>query len=255
VRRVTVQRGYDPRQFSLLPLGGAGPVHACAIARDLGMASVVVPDTPGVLSAFGLLVADVEHDQMETFAARSDLVDVQAFGAAFERLIALGQRKMCADGIAPGQVTIRRQADMRYKGQSYELTIDLPHDGDPIAGAIAAFHRRHEDFYGHANRAAPVEFVNLRTIHACPAAARTGEASPHSRAGASQPAATRRAYFEECGGFVDTPVHQRAALGSGGVLVGPAIIEQPDTTLVIHPRQRVSVRADRSLLIEVSHAH
>ena len=255
VRRVTVQRGYDPRQFSLLPLGGAGPVHACAIARDLGMASVVVPDTPGVLSAFGLLVADVEHDQMETFAVRSDLVDVQAFGAAFERLISLGQRKMCADGIAAEQVTIRRQADMRYKGQSYELTIDLPHDGDPIAGAIAAFHRRHEDFYGHANRAAPVEFVNLRTIHACPAAARRGEASPHSRAGASQPAATRQAYFEECGGFVDTPVHQRAALGTGDVLVGPAIIEQPDTTLVIHPRQRVSVRADRSLLIEVSHAH
>ena len=255
VRRVTVQRGYDPRQFSLLTLGGAGPVHGCAIARDLGMANVVVPDTPGVLSAFGLLVADVEHDQMETFAARSDLIDVQAFTATFDRLIALGQRKMLADGIAPEKVMIRRQADMRFKGQSYELTIDLPREGDPIAGAIAAFHRRHEDFYGHANRAAAVEFVNLRTIHAFPAATCKGEASSQTRAIASQPAGKRQAYFEDYGGFVDTPVHDRAALGTGDVLVGPAIIEQSDTTLVIHPRQRVSVRTDRSLLIEVSHAY
>ena len=254
VRRVTVQRGYDPRQFSLLPLGGAGPVHGCAIALALGMASVVVPDTPGVLSAFGLLVADVEHDQMETFAARSDLVDLKAFTATFDRLIALGQRKMSADGIAPGKVMIRRQADMRYKGQSYELTIDIPRDGDPIAGAIAAFHRRHEDFYGHANRAAPVEFVNLRTIHVCPSATRNGNSAPQSRAVERKPAGRRQAYFEDCGGFVETPVHDRAALGSGDVLVGPAIIEQSDTTLVIHPRQRASVRADRSLVIEVSHA-
>jgi N-methylhydantoinase A len=254
VRRVTVQRGYDPRQFSLLPLGGAGPVHGCVIARDLGMANVVVPDTPGVLSAFGLLVADVEHDQMETFAARSDLVDVTAFAATFERLTALGQRKMSADGIVPGKVMIHRQADMRYKGQSYELTIDIPREGDPIAGAIAAFHRRHEDFYGHANRAAAVEFVNLRTIHVCPSATRNGNAPPQSRAVGRKPAGRRQAYFEDCGGFVDTPVHDRAALGTGDVLVGPAIIEQSDTTLVIHPRQRASVRADRSLVIEVSHA-
>jgi N-methylhydantoinase A len=254
VRRVTVQRGYDPRQFSLLPLGGAGPVHGCAIARDLGMANVIVPDTPGVLSAFGLLVADVEHDQMETFAARSDLVDTQAFAATSDRLIALGQRKMSADGIAPEKVMVRRQADMRYTGQSYELTIDLAREGDPIAGAIAAFHRRHEDFYGHANRAAPVEFVNLRTIHICPAATCKGETSPQIRAVASQPAGIRQAYFEDCGGFVDTPVHDRAALATGDALVGPAIIEQSDTTLVIPPRQRVSVRADRSLVIEVSHA-
>ena len=254
VRRVTVQRGYDPRQFSLLPLGGAGPVHGCAIALALGMASVVVPDTPGVLSAFGLLVADVEHDQMETFAIRSDLVDLKAFAATFERLIALGQRKMSADGIALAQVMIRRQADMRYKGQSYELTIDIPREGDPIAGAIAAFHRRHEDFYGHANRVAPVEFVNLRTIHVSPSATRNGDSAPQSRTVEPKPARRRQAYFEDCGGFVETPVHDRTALGSGDVLVGPAIIEQSDTTLVIHPRQRASVRADRSLVIEVSHA-
>ena len=92
VRRVTVQRGYDPSQFSLLPLGGAGPVHGCAIALDLGMANVIVPDTPGVLSAFGLLVADVEHDQMETFAVRADRVDP----AAFDRDVRAPQRARAA---------------------------------------------------------------------------------------------------------------------------------------------------------------
>jgi N-methylhydantoinase A len=252
VRRVTVQRGYDPRQFSLLPLGGAGPVHGGAIALALGMASVVVPDVPGVLSAYGLLVADVEHDQMVTFAADADRVDRDAFARAFAKLTAIGARKMAADGIAPEATVIRRQADMRYRGQSYELTIDIS-DGDPIAAAVAAFHRRHEDFYGHANPAAPVEFVNLRTIHVCHAAARE-DGAPAGDDATAKPAGTRRAYFEECGGFVPVPVHARNALARGAVLAGPAIIEQADTTLVIHPRQRATVRVDRSLLIEVAHA-
>jgi N-methylhydantoinase A len=252
VRRVTVQRGFDPRQFSLLPLGGAGPVHGAAIALALGMASVLVPDAPGVLSAFGLLVADVEHDQMVTFAAASDRVDRDAFDEAFAQLTALGARKMAADGIAPELTEIRRQADMRYRGQSYELTIDVP-DHDPIGSAVAAFHRRHQDFYGHANPAAPVEFVNLRTIHVSRAAARHDGAAPPGDGAAARPPGTRRAYFAECRGFVAVPVHARGALAPGAVLAGPAIVEQADTTLVIHPGQRATVRADRSLLLEVAH--
>ena len=224
VRRVTVQRGYDPRQFSLLPLGGAGPVHGCAIARDLGMANVVVRDTPGVLSAFGLLVADVEHDQMETFASRADAVDAAGIlPRRLTRLIALGQRKMQADGVAPEQVEIRRQADMRYAGQSYELTIEIPsRSAIRLPAAVDGISSPpRQSFYGHANRAAPVEFVNLRTVHVHrPAATRKRmKASRQIGADPSQPAGKRRSISTMCG-YRDTGLRP-GSLGARRCVVGP----------------------------------
>jgi N-methylhydantoinase A len=252
VRRVTVQRGYDPRQFALLPLGGAGPLHGCAIALALGMASVIVPDTPGVLSAFGLLAANVEHDQMETFAYRADRVDAAAFERAFEKLTVLGQSKMASDGVAPAAVEVRRQADMRYVGQSYELTIDIPHSADQIAGAVEGFHQRHGDLYGHSDASAAVEFVHLRTVHVHRAAERKTEKRAIAPGSPAAPATHRQAYFEDRG-FTQTPIYHRHTLVASQRIEGPAIVEQPDTTLVIHPGQRATVRADRSLQIEVAH--
>ena len=256
VRRVTVQRGYDPREFSLLPLGGAGPVHGGAIALDLGMASVIVPDTAGVLSAFGLLVANVEHDQMETFGQRADRVDPAAFERIFEKLTALGQSKMASDGVAPDRVEVRRQADMRYAGQSYELTIDLAAGvSDRIKDAVERFHARHKDFYGHSNPSAPIEFVNLRTVHVHRVAAPTMSDPVDCTGREPSPVAHREAYFGERNGYVRTPIYDRRAMTGGATIVGPAIVEQPDTTVIVHPGQRATMRPDRSLLIEVAHAH
>jgi N-methylhydantoinase A len=259
VRRVSVQRGYDPREFSLLPLGGAGPVHGSAIALDLGMASVIIPDTAGVLSAFGLLVANIEHDQMQTFGERADRADPADIEDIFRKLIALGQSKMSADGIAPDRVEIRRQADMRYAGQSYELTIALASDAaDPVNDAVDRFHARHKNLYGHSNPGAPVELVNLRTVHVHRADLQAARdpgpiADPALSASDPSPIAHREAYFEEPGAYVRTPIYERRSMAAGVTIKGPAIIEQPDTTVVIHPSQRASMRADRSLLIEVSH--
>ena len=255
IRRVTVQRGYDPRQFSLLVLGGAGPVHGSALARDLGIASVLVPDMPGVLSAFGLLVADVEHDQMETFACRADAVDLAGFEHTFEKLSELGQQKMRRDGVAAEKVEIRRQADMRYAGQSYELTIDVPPGGgEGVAAAVAAFHRRHKDLYGHNNEAGPVEFVNLRTVHIHRSVRGNALEANSVPAGAHGPPGHRRAYFGGDCGFIATPVYDRNRLAAGEHIQGPAIVEQADTTLVIYPGQRAHLRADRSIQVEVAHA-
>jgi len=253
VRRVSVQRGFDPRQFTLLPLGGAGPVHGCALAQDLNMAKVLIPDTPGVLSAFGLLVANIEHDQMETLARRADQVDRAALEEVFKRLEARGQTKMSADGVAPDDVEIRRQADMRYVGQSYELTIEVDTNAlDPIAAAVALFHERHDTLYGHSNTAAPVEFVNLRTIHVHRPKERENPPTKVLSAVPPNPIAHRDAYFDS--GFVKTPVYDRKQLSVGQEIAGPAIIEQADTTVIIHPRQRAHLRADRSILVDVLHA-
>jgi N-methylhydantoinase A/oxoprolinase/acetone carboxylase beta subunit len=250
VRRVSVQRGFDPRQFTLLPLGGAGPVHGCALAQDLNMAKVLIPDTPGVLSAFGLLVANIEHDQMETLARRADQVDRSMLEETFKRLEARGQIKMSADGVAQGDVEIRRQADMRYVGQSYELTIEVDaKTQDPIAAAVALFHARHDTMYGHSNTAAPVEFVNLRTTHVHRPNERENSPAKTSSTEPAKPVAHREAFFG--GGFVKAPVYARKQLRVGQEIVGPAIIEQADTTLIIYPEQRAQLRANRSILVEI----
>ncbi|MGB7258033.1 MAG: hydantoinase/oxoprolinase family protein [Pseudolabrys sp.] len=253
VRRVSVQRGFDPRQFALLPLGGAGPVHGCALAKDLNITKVLIPDTPGVLSAFGLLVANIEHDQMETLARRADQLDRTSLESVFGRLDAAGQAKMAADGVAPQEVEIRRQADIRYVGQSYELTVDMDAGAsDPIAEAAAAFHARHDALYGHKNTQAPVEFVNLRTVHVHRPEKRENSAAPARNAGAPVPVAHRDAYFDD--DFVKTSVYDRKALSAGQTVEGPAIVEQSDTTLIIHPGQRAHIRADRSILVDIRHA-
>jgi N-methylhydantoinase A len=143
---------------------------------------------------------------------------------------------------------------MRYVGQSYELTLEMAASAsDQIAAAVAAFHARHKALYGHSNSAAPVEFVSLRTVHVRrPDDRRPPLARPIS--GQPGPIAYREAYFEDSGGFVRTPVYDRRTTCPGHLIVGPAIIEQADTTLIVYPRQRAQLRQDRSILVDIPHA-
>lgn len=250
VRRVSVQRGYDPRQFALLPLGGGGPVHAGVIAAELGMPRIVVPEAPGVLSAFGLLVAAVEHDQSETFAVRADRVELVAFNRVLDRLNARGHEKMERDGVAPERVERHAYADMRYVGQSYELAVELPRGAaDPVASAVAAFHALHHALYGHSDPESPVEFVNLRTVHVH-ALPRPQLERPIPGAGA--PAASRKAFFPSLDRFADTPVFDRRGLALGQSIAGPAIVEQADTTLVVYPGQRARLEPSGNIVVEVN---
>ena len=250
VRRVSVQRGYDPRHFALLPLGGAGPVHAGVIAAELGMPRIVVPEAPGVLSAFGLLVAAVEHDQAETYAVRADRIDRADFARCLARLDARGREKMHCDGIAPEQGVRRAYGDMRYVGQSYELAVELPQGvADPVAGAVSAFHAMHQAHYGHSAPDTPVEFVNLSMVHVHALPPPKLERTP-VRAGAAP--CSRKAYFPSLGRFVDTPVFDRLALSPDQNFTGPAIVEQADTTLVVYPGHEARVEAGGSIIVEVN---
>jgi N-methylhydantoinase A/oxoprolinase/acetone carboxylase beta subunit len=252
VRRVSVQRGYDPRNFSLLVLGGAGPLHGGAVALELGLPRVLVPAAPGVLSAFGLLVANIEHDQTETFAMRADEVEPALLRKALDRLNARGREKMQRDGVPPGAVEVREYADMRYVGQSYELTVEMPASGEAsLPEAVAAFHRLHQTLYGHADPRRVVEFVNLRTVHVhrlpAPAATARRPAGRTTAAGGS-----RKAFFPSLGKYVDTPVYARESLSPETTIRAPAIIEQADTTLVIYPGQAARVLADGCIVLEVT---
>ena len=235
IRLVTIKRGYDPRQFSLVVLGGAGPVHGAALAAEMGMAEVLVPEAPGVLAAFGLLAAAIEHQHARTLQARTDVADLDAVNRCLGELDGAGRGRMREEGVAADQVRVAYSADMRYVGQAYELDVPIgvPVTREGMPQILAAFHAVHERVYGYARTQQPVEFVNFRAVHTYPLprpvvtpAARSTGTLADARLG------ERRAYF---GRFLSTAIYERSRLPLGARLEGPAIVEQSDTTTVIPP--------------------
>ena len=235
IRLVTIKRGYDPRQFSLVVLGGAGPVHGAALAEEMGMAEVLVPEAPGVLAAFGLLAAAIEHHHARTLQARTDVADLSDVNRCLGELDAAGRARMREEGVPAPEVRVGYAADMRYVGQAYELEVPIsaPVTPERVPEIVAAFHAVHERVYGYARTQQPVEFVNFRAVHTYPLprpaltpAARSIGSLADARLG------ERRAYFES---FVPTAIYERARLPLGARLAGPAIVEQSDTTTVIPP--------------------
>jgi N-methylhydantoinase A len=251
IRLVSVRRGYDPRQFALLLLGGAGPVHGGRLARMLSIPTLVVPVAPGVLSAFGLLVASIEHDHTRTFAVKVDEVDPEHLERLFVELERLGQEKMRRDRVPSEAIQVARYADLRYVGQSYELEVPIPLSLEPasIPQAVTDFHTTHQQVYGHSRSTHAVEFVNIRTVHSAPlpcpqlTSSTVGSSLEAARKG------NRAAYFDEYRAYHDTPVYTRHLLPAGEQLNGPAIIEQPDTTTVVYPGQRCQIDAAGNLII------
>ena len=251
IRLVSVRRGHDPRDFSLVLLGGAGPVHGGRLARELSIPRLLVPPVPGVLSAQGLLVADVEHDRAETVAVHSDDAEPGSFDETFARLEKRVAARMASDRVPPDEIVTTRFADMRYVGQSYTLEVPLHLNGGTgdLDRAVEQFHADHERVYGYASHESAVEFVNLRLVQAWglpKPALRLGEAQ-----GSAPPARERKVHFDELGGLVDTPVVHRSSLRVGEELAGPAIVEQDDTTLVVYPGQTAELDDANNLIVRL----
>jgi len=251
IRLMTIQRGYDPRQFTLVLLGGAGPVHGVALAEELGIREILVPQAPGVLSAFGLLAAAVEHHHARTLPSVVEQADLSAVNALLTTLDEAGRKRMHEEGVPPAEVRMAYAADMRYVGQAYELEVPLsaPLRNEDLAGVQAAFHAVHERVYGYHRAGQPVEFINFRAVHTCPLPRPWVRPLPRSgRSLADAHVGERRAYFASAG-FIPTPLFDRARLPVGERCHGPAIIEQPDTTTVIHPGYSASVEESGNLRI------
>lgn len=237
IRLMTIQRGHDPREFTLVLLGGAGPVHGVALAEELGIPEVLVPATPGVLSALGLLAAPVEHHHARTRPTPLAGADLGAVNACLRELDAAGRARMREEGVPADGVRVAYAADLRYAGQAYELEVPIaaPLDAAGLAAAELAFHAVHERVYGYGRPGQPVELVNLRAVHTFPVprpAIRPAD-GPGGSGGAAR-VGERPAHFAGTG-FVPTPVFARGRLAPGTRLPGPAIVEQPDTTTVIPP--------------------
>jgi N-methylhydantoinase A len=239
---ISVKRGYDPRDFVLVAFGGAGPVHANALARDAEMPTVLVPPSPGLFSATGLLATDLKRDAATTIMRRLDEVDPAEVESVFAELERGGAEELEREGLARDRVEFVRQVDVRYVGQSYELTIPA---GDDV---LERFHAEHERTYGFAAPGEPVELVSLRLTS-------VGRiAKPPLRrleaGGAPEPKERREVYFAEASRFVDCPIYDRYALPAGARVAGPAVVEEFDSTTVVHPGFAVRVDETANLIVE-----
>jgi N-methylhydantoinase A len=234
IRYVSVKQGYDPRRFALLPLGGAGPLHACALAEELAMTTVLVPRYPGVLSASGLLAAPLEHEVTTAYphpVARVKLADVRA---VLDGLDARCSSLMASEAVSADDVETQYFADLCYEGQGYHLEVALDPD------ALNAFERLSRDFlaahdrvYGYAP-VAPIRFVNLRSVHRVVGLAEVG---PDDRPEGDANAVPRHSpiILPDRLEPVEATIHERTSLAADTVVKGPAIIEQADTTTLITP--------------------
>ena len=256
VRSVSSQRGRDPRQFSLVAFGGAGPAHAVEIARSLHIPSVIVPRSPGLFSAIGLLVAAVQYHDVRSCKHREhwDLVEVNAGFTDMERR---ASARAAAAGTDAPSVQFKRFADLRYLGQSFELQVSVPsHElgADDLTLVRDRFHAEHQRTYGHRADAAPVEIVNLRLLATLTnGSADAPDIFTQGLAAAPRPseeAATRRAYFGPAHGTAEVPVLAREMIGAS-TLRGPAIVEDDDATTVIPPGSHARLDAFGDIEIAV----
>ena len=251
LRLVSVQRGYDPRDFVLIAFGGAGPVHANRLAEELGPPTTVIPTSPGTTSAIGLLASDLKHEYASTLIRHVDGLEPQEVEAAFHRLEAQGKAALALDGIPEGQMTFTRYVDMRYIGQSFELAVPVP-DGTLDQGSLDAvtegFHKEHERAYGHSAPEESVEFVSLRST-AIGAISRPALGGPIGNDASEPGERARPVYFSEAGAYVDCPVYDRYQLVPGEKIDGPGIVEEMDSTTVIHPGWAAEVDRFGNLLL------
>ncbi len=245
LRQVSIQRGYDPRDFLLVAFGGAGPVHANRLAAELEMPSVLIPTSPGTTSAMGLLVTDIKHDYSMALIERADQLDLRMVESQFARMKSEGEAALASEDVASESMRFVYQADTRYVGQSYELTITLPEGGlksDQLPGVLEQFHNEHERAYGFKADDEPVEFVALRlSAIGVIAKPKVPEIDAGGGDAASAVKGTRLVYFAESDGYVDCPVYDRYRLKSGDEVEGPAIVEEEDSTVVVHPGWRAEV--------------
>ncbi|OAQ51979.1 5-oxoprolinase [Natrinema mahii] len=238
IRSVTVERGHDPREFALVAFGGAGPMHAAALADSLSVDRVVVPRPGGVLSAFGLLAADESYDAVRTVGVDLEGADPTTLEAVYDDLVA----DVLADASDRDAARVERAADCRYAGQSFELTVPVGETFD--AAAVAdRFHEAHERTYGYAMDES-IEVVTLRTTATIPG---TEPGISHEGSGAAV-VGTREAHFPETGAR-ETTVYDWERLETGASVPGPAVLEQAESTTVVPPNWDGEILADGTLVM------
>jgi N-methylhydantoinase A len=251
IKAISTMRGHDLRDFMLLAFGGAGPLHAGRIARDLGMAGVIVPLYPGVFSAIGLLLSDVKHDYIRSKLSPLSEVTPADVNGMFERMVAQALEELRDDGFAANHIRIERALDMRYAGQGYEIAVPCP--VQPLQEADlrqlrATFDQQHRAMFGHMAPQEPVEIVSFRVRGiGLVAPVEMPKFKPAGTTLGDARRELRRVRFD--GQELDCPVYQRERLDVGLTVAGPAVLDQFDCTTVICPGQTARVDEWKNLIV------
>ena len=253
LRLVTVSRGEDPREYVLVAFGGAGPVHAALLAEELKIPRVFVPASPGVHSAMGLLVSDLKRDYVQTHFAELEAVKVDEVQRRFEAMEAVAQHEFESQGIPPDRIVHERAIDLRYSIQKYELPVPVARGAlkaDAKDGWRKMFDEIHEKHFGSRAADQQAEIVNYRlTTKVLVPKPAVAESAMRGESSEGAIKAHRKAYFD---GWYDCPIYDREQLVSGNRLRGPAIIEQMDSTTVVHPGQTAHIDRFGNIIIEIN---
>jgi N-methylhydantoinase A len=239
LRIVSVERGHDPRDFVLMCFGGAGPMHGCALAEELNLSRMIVPQNPGLFSAHGLLAADFKNNFVKALMKLMNEVEVREVETTFKELEVKGAKLLEKQHVPKANMRFIRQMDLRYFGQSYELTIptSTPFTEDVLRQTAESFHKKHIAIYGYAVRDEPVELVNVRLIAAgLVEKPKLREKPLHQEEPSKKSAiAKRKVFFEQNDEYVKTTIYRREELKAGNIINGPAVVEQYDATTVVYP--------------------
>jgi N-methylhydantoinase A len=240
LRVISVERGFDPREFTLVSFGGAGPLHACALAEGLEIPRVLVPRMPGALSALGILCSDLVKDYSRTVMESVKDGSGQSLAAVFAQLEALGWREMAAEGL---RARSRRSLDIRYSGQGFELEVEAG------SGFAERFHQLHQQRYGYADRARPLEVVNVR-VRMTALASQLSFTRQRSRSGDARQALKHRRGVWQDGNRKKAGVYDRGLLRAGDRFAGPAVINEYSATTFVPPKWRCEVDGFLNLILE-----
>lgn len=246
MRTITVGRGIDPRDFTLVAFGGAGPMHAVELARELDIKQILIPKYPGTFSAWGMLQSDIRHDFSVTDYVVSDDVDQGRVEGHFKAMLSEGQQVLAEEGVAADKMAFERSVDLRYVGQEYTITVALPSSLD-LSEAIQNFHNLYQARYGHALHESPVEIINLRLA----AIGKLDRLAPSSAAldHLGSPLSAQRNIVFNGERFL-SPIYKRDFLPSGEVYHSPAVVEEASATTIIPPGYSFSIDTIGNLLIQ-----
>jgi len=259
---VSVQRGHDPREYTLVSAGGACSIHACKIAEEVGSGTVLVPRAASVFCALGMLESDIRLDNVRSYNAfigpNGPGIDLGDFNETIRQVEGQALEELLQEGVERERATLLRFLDVRYVGQHHEVTIEIPHDctiEDAHLGEIAAaFHAAHERLYTYSTPENPLEIMNLRVTAVGVVDKAVLEAQGDERQGEDIRGAlkgSRRVYFEQLGDFRETPVYDREALRPGMRAEGPAVVEERITTVIVHPGWTMRVDRYGNIVMEM----
>ena len=236
VRNVSVERGLDPRDFALMPMGGAGPMHAIAVAEELGIDNVLIPANPGNACATGLLATDLQHDYVRTYVTEMQDANIDKIHELTREMESLGRKQLMQEGLSEQRIDIRCSADMRYSGQAFQLEVPVT-DETSLESMEKTFHERYENVYGYNRREKPVELVYLRAIASgivdkpAPSIGTPGKTNGGSNE-------KREIYFD--GRFHSCDIYERSCLDADTTISGPAVIQEYGSTTVLPPGWQAS---------------